>query len=120
MSVDMLKMKFDNVYFFNGTAYAGKSTMVKRLAEKYDGIACEENYHVSSITFEKVLKSIKAQYVHGLTATPIRKDGQQPIIFMQCGPIRFSADSKSQIQKQSFRRYLIPRFTWPYTYHGYC
>ncbi len=22
-------MKFDNVYFFNGTAYAGKSTMVK-------------------------------------------------------------------------------------------
>ena len=38
-------MKFENVYFFNGTAYAGKSTMVKRLAEKYSGIACEENYH---------------------------------------------------------------------------
>ena len=38
-------MKFENVYFFNGTAYAGKSTMVKRLAEKYKGIACEENYH---------------------------------------------------------------------------
>lgn len=38
-------MKFDNVYFFNGTAYAGKSTVVKRLAEKYNGIACEENYH---------------------------------------------------------------------------
>ena len=38
-------MKFDNVFFINGTAYAGKSTMVKRLAEKYNGIACEENYH---------------------------------------------------------------------------
>ena len=38
-------MTFDHVYFFNGTSYAGKSTMVKRLAEKYDGIACEENYH---------------------------------------------------------------------------
>ena len=38
-------MKFNNVYFFTGTAYAGKSTMVKRLAEKYNGIACEENYH---------------------------------------------------------------------------
>lgn len=37
-------MKFDNVFFINGTAYAGKSTMVKRLAEKYGGIACEENY----------------------------------------------------------------------------
>ena len=38
-------MKYKNVYFFNVTAYAGKSTMVKRLAEKYNGIACEENYH---------------------------------------------------------------------------
>lgn len=40
-------MKFDNVYFINGTAYAGKSTMVKLLAKKYNGIACEENYHDS-------------------------------------------------------------------------
>lgn len=37
-------MKLANVYFVNGTAYAGKSTIVKALAEKYDGIACEENY----------------------------------------------------------------------------
>lgn len=38
-------MKFNNVYFINGTAYAGKSTMVKMLAEKHNGILCEENYH---------------------------------------------------------------------------
>lgn len=38
-------MHFSNVYFINGTAYAGKSTMVKLLAEQYNGIACEENYH---------------------------------------------------------------------------
>ena len=38
-------MKFDNAYFINGTAYAGKSTMIKLLSEKYNGIACEENYH---------------------------------------------------------------------------
>ena len=38
-------MKFKNVYFVNGTAYAGKSTLVNALAEKYNGIACEENYH---------------------------------------------------------------------------
>ena len=84
---------------------------VKSFVQDYGMVIVDECHHVSSITFEKVLKSVKAQYVHGLTATPIRKDGQQPIIFMQCGPIRFSADSKSQIQKQSFRRYLIPRFT---------
>ena len=34
-----------DIYYIIGTAYAGKSTMVKRLAEKYDGIACEENYY---------------------------------------------------------------------------
>jgi len=38
-------MKFEDVYFINGTAYAGKSTMVARLAEKHGGIACGENYH---------------------------------------------------------------------------
>ncbi|MCR4895751.1 MAG: AAA family ATPase [Lachnospiraceae bacterium] len=38
-------MDLSNVYFVTGTAYAGKSTVVKALAEKYDGIACRENYH---------------------------------------------------------------------------
>lgn len=42
---NLLKNMFKNVYFINGTAYAGKSTMVKMLAEKYDGICCGENYH---------------------------------------------------------------------------
>ena len=36
---------FENAYFIIGTSYAGKSTMVKALAKKHDGIACEENYH---------------------------------------------------------------------------
>ncbi len=38
-------MRFENTFFIIGTAYAGKSTMVKLLAERYNGIACEENYH---------------------------------------------------------------------------
>jgi predicted signal transduction protein with EAL and GGDEF domain len=36
---------YSRVYFFTGTAYAGKSTLVKGLARKHGGIACEENYH---------------------------------------------------------------------------
>ena len=42
---NIIKAQLKNVYFINGTAYAGKSTMVKLLADKYNGIACEENYH---------------------------------------------------------------------------
>lgn len=38
-------MFFENAYFVIGTAYAGKSTTVKELAKRYDGIVCEENYH---------------------------------------------------------------------------
>ena len=38
-------MRFDNAYFITGTAYAGKSTMTRLLAEKHGGILCEENYH---------------------------------------------------------------------------
>lgn len=84
---------------------------VKPFVKEYGMVIVDECHHVSSITFENVLKHVMAYYVYGLTATPIRKDGLQPIIFMQCGPIRFSTDTKAQIQKQSFQRYLVPRFT---------
>ena len=84
---------------------------VKPFIQDYGLVIVDECHHVSSITFEQVLMSIKAHTIYGLTATPIRKDGHQPIIFMQCGPIRFSTDVKSQIAKQSFDRFLIPRFT---------
>lgn len=84
---------------------------VKPFVQDYGMVIVDECHHVSSITFEQVLMSIKAHTIYGLTATPIRKDGHQPIIFMQCGPIRFITDAKSQIAKQSFDRFLIPRFT---------
>lgn len=84
---------------------------VKPFVQDYGMVIVDECHHVSSITFEQVLMSIKVHTIYGLTATPIRKDGHQPIIFMQCGPIRFSTDVKSQMAKQFFDRFLIPRFT---------
>ena len=64
---------------------------VKDLAEAYGHIVADECHHVSAFSFEAILKGAKARYVLGLTATPVRRDGQQPIIFMQCGPIRHTA-----------------------------
>ena len=43
----ILKHYLKNVYFITGTAYAGKSTAVKMLAEKYNMICCGENYHMA-------------------------------------------------------------------------
>lgn len=64
---------------------------VSELVEDYGHIIVDECHHLSAFSFEKILKSAKVRYVLGLTATPIRRDGQQPIIFMQCGPIRHTA-----------------------------
>ena len=56
-------MGFENVYFVNGTAYAGKSTLVKGLARAHNGIACEENYH------NALLPQLDAREFPGLTYT---------------------------------------------------
>ena len=56
-------MDLTNVYFIQGTAYAGKSTLVRRLAEKHGGIACTENYHNS------LLDSLDSREFPGLTYT---------------------------------------------------
>ncbi|MGN0777768.1 MAG: hypothetical protein ACI4MJ_01345 [Aristaeellaceae bacterium] len=42
----LLRTLLHRVYFINGTAYAGKSTMVRMLAQKHGGIHCGENYHM--------------------------------------------------------------------------
>ncbi len=84
---------------------------VKSLVQNYGMVIVDECHHVSSVSFEQVLKQVKAYYVYGLTATPIRKDGHQPIIFMQCGKIKYTSDARNQMDRQSFVRKLIPRFT---------
>ena len=84
---------------------------VKTFVRNYGMVIVDECHHVSASNFEQALKYANAQYVYGLTATPMRKDGHQPIIFMQCGPIRFTEDAAAQMSKQKFCRWLIPRFT---------
>ena len=45
LSDNLIKHYLQNVYFINGHSYAGKSTMVNMLSERYDMIHCGENYH---------------------------------------------------------------------------
>jgi len=84
---------------------------VKELVKDYGMVIVDECHHVSAISFERVLKEVNAKYVYGLTATPTRQDGHQPIIHMQCGPIRYLVDAKEQAEKRAFEHYLLPRFT---------
>ncbi len=76
------------------------------LIENYGQVIVDECHHISASSFESVLKRAKARFVLGLTATPVRRDGQHPIIFMQCGPIRHRAiRSESSIHTLN----VIPR-----------
>ncbi|MGQ0598812.1 TOTE conflict system archaeo-eukaryotic primase domain-containing protein [Aquabacterium sp.] len=64
---------------------------VNALVESYGQVIVDECHHVGAASFDAILKKTKAKFVLGLTATPNRRDGQQPIIFMQCGPTRHTA-----------------------------
>ena len=46
---NILRHYLRNCYFINGTAYAGKSTMCRLLAERYGMVHCEENYNMDTI-----------------------------------------------------------------------
>lgn len=84
---------------------------VSDLVANYGQVIVDECHHLPAVSFERVLNEVKAQYVVGLTATPYRRDGHQPIIHMQCGPVRYSVHMKSQEARTQFKHQLICRTT---------
>lgn len=88
-----------------------RNGVIKAELQNYGQIIVDECHHISAVSFEKVLRAVRAKRVYGLTATPIRKDGLQPIIFMQCGPLRYKTNNKNQINIHPFKQTLIKRET---------
>lgn len=88
--------------------YKGK---VKDVIQQYGQIIVDECHHISAFSFEKVLKEANATYIHGLTATPARKDGLERIMTMQLGSIRYKVSAKKQAMTLPFEQILIPRYT---------
>jgi superfamily II DNA or RNA helicase len=84
---------------------------VKDFVSEYGQVIIDECHHISAFSFEQVMRQVKAKYVIGLTATPTRKDGHHPIIFMQCGPIRFSMSAREATARSPFQHLVLPRHT---------
>jgi hypothetical protein len=84
---------------------------VKEFVAEYGQVIVDECHHLSAFTFEQVMKQVKARYVLGLTATPERKDGHHPIIYMQCGPIRHKLSARSMTAVTPFEHEVVPRLT---------
>jgi superfamily II DNA or RNA helicase/very-short-patch-repair endonuclease len=77
----------------------------------YGHLIVDECHHLSAHSFEQVVRRSKARFVLGLSATVTRKDGHHPIIFMQCGPVRYRVDAKAQAAARPFEHAVIVRPT---------
>lgn len=88
-----------------------RKQVVDDVVANYGHVIVDECHHLSAVSFEQVLRQVKARYITGLTATPQRKDGHHPIIIMQCGPIRHRVNAKEQARVRPFKHVVIPRPT---------
>lgn len=81
--------------------------IVDDIVADYGHLIVDECHHVSARSFEIVTRQCKAKYVTGLSATVLRKDGHHPIIFMNCGPVRYKIDDRKQAAKRSFSHKVV-------------
>ncbi|HTV55403.1 MAG TPA: DEAD/DEAH box helicase family protein [Terriglobia bacterium] len=77
----------------------------------YGYLIVDECHHLSAQSFEQVARQAKAKFVTGLSATVARKDGHHPIIFMQCGPVRYRVSARKQAALHPFEHTVMVRPT---------
>ncbi|MDH4202387.1 MAG: DEAD/DEAH box helicase [Phycisphaerae bacterium] len=88
-----------------------KKGVVDDIVADYDHLIIDECHHISAPSFEAITRQFKGKYITGLSATVTRKDGHHPIIYMNCGPIRYRVCAKTEAQKRAFAHKLIVRNT---------
>ena len=88
-----------------------KNHKIDDLVANYGQVIFDECHHLSAVSFETVAKACKAKYVLGLSATLTRKDGHHPIVFMQCGAVRYHVSAKQQALTRPFDHYVAQRQT---------
>jgi len=88
-----------------------RADTVDDIVADYGQVIVDECHHLSAVSFERVARRAKARYFLGLSATVTRRDGHHPIVFMQCGPVRFRANAKAQAMKRPFLHRALLRKT---------
>jgi superfamily II DNA or RNA helicase len=84
---------------------------VDDLVAEYGHVVVDECHHVPAVSFERVLREVKARFVTGLTATPRRRDGHHPILHFHLGPPRFTMDTAGLVGERPFTHRLVVRET---------
>lgn len=79
--------------------------------DKYGMVIVDECHHAASSTWRAVLSKVNARYLYGVSATPIRGDDLDKLIFMLIGPMRHRYTAAERAVAQGIGHYFIPRYT---------
>ncbi len=88
-----------------------RDNKVDDVVANYGNLVVDECHHIPAVSFEAVVHRAKARYVLGLSATVTRQDGHHPIVFMQCGPVRFRVNAKAEARRRPFGHRVLLRLT---------
>ena len=84
---------------------------VDPIVADYGHVIVDECHHVPAVSFERVMREVRARFLTGLTATPRRRDGHHPILEFQIGPVRFSVDPRQLAAGRPSRHRVVVRET---------
>ena len=79
--------------------------------QEYGMVIMDECHHAAAATVIEILQAVKAKYVYGVTATPVRSDGLEKIGYMLLGNIRYRYTAKDRAKEQGIEHLVYPRFT---------
>lgn len=79
--------------------------------QEYGMVIMDECHHAATATVMEILREVKAKYVYGVTATPVRSDGLEKINYMLLGDIRYCYTAKDRAKEQGIEHLVYPRFT---------
>lgn len=87
------------------------SPLIKKLIFFVSYLTRAECHHAAAATVIEILQAVKAKYVYGVTATPVRSDGLEKIGYMLLGNIRYRYTAKDRAKEQGIEHLVYPRFT---------
>lgn len=70
------------------------------IIHNYSFVIVDECHHIPAVTFEQIIKAFKGKFVLGLSATPNRKDGLEPILYQQLGQVAYEFKAKKSFSNR--------------------
>ncbi|MCV9964922.1 DEAD/DEAH box helicase [Pararhizobium sp. BT-229] len=95
----------------NPAARADIISYVSDIVAEYGHIVVDEAHHIAAPTYEPIVRRAKAKFFLGASATPKRKDGRHPVLFMHLGPVRYQVDPKQMIAESGMAHIYRQRKT---------